>query len=131
MIALRPTAAARARRTRTSSKGFRLLLMVMIVCSVVPPRATGEARVALELLQAFEGAVARGMPSMSPAISAATCAGKPGSLMKRKVIFFICTLAASRYWSFFTSVIDDPLTQFWNLNGPVPTDASAWWLRWS
>ena len=40
MIALRSIAAARARRTRTSSKGFFLLLIVMIVLPSVPPMAT-------------------------------------------------------------------------------------------
>ncbi len=55
---------------------------------------------------------------MSPASSAATCAA--GSLMKRKVTFFIATLAASRNWSFLTSVIDEPLAHASNLNGPVP-----------
>ena len=55
---------------------------------------------------------------MSPASSAATCAA--GSLMKRKVTFFIATLPASRYCSFFDRVIAEPLAQESNLNGPVP-----------
>ena len=40
MIALRSIAAASARRTRTSSKGFLRLLIVMIVLPSVPPTAT-------------------------------------------------------------------------------------------
>ena len=55
---------------------------------------------------------------MSPASSPATCAA--GSLTKRKVTFFIATLAASRYCSFFERVIAEPLAHESNLNGPVP-----------
>jgi hypothetical protein len=52
-----------------------------------------EALVGLELLEACS-APKRGMPSMSPASSAATWAA--GSLMKRKVAFCSLTAAASR-----------------------------------
>ena len=63
------------------------------------------------------------MPSMSPASSAATCAA--GSLMKRKVTFFIFTAAAARWSSFFDSVIDAPLAHASSLYGPVPTGLVA------
>ena len=117
MTALRSIAAASARRTRTSSKGFFLLLIVMIVLPSVPP-ATTEKRGSFWNCFRLSSASNRGMPSMSPASSAATCAA--ASLMKRNVTFFICTLAASRYCSFFTSVTDDPLAHESNLYGPVP-----------
>ena len=117
MIALRSIAAASARRTRTSSNGFFLLLIVMIVLPSVPPTTT-EKRGSFWNCFSDSSAPKRGMPSMSPASSAATCAA--GSLMKRNVTFLIGTLAASRNCSFFTSVIDEPLAQVSNLYGPVP-----------
>ena len=79
-----------------------------MVLPSVPPISTVKRLSAWNCFR-FCGAPKRGMPSMSPASSAATCAA--GSLMKRKVTFFIFTAAALRYASFFTSVIDEPFFQ--------------------
>src|ERR1019366_10396736 len=101
---------------------FFLLLIVMIVLPSVPPTAT-EKRASPWNCFRLSRAPKRGMPSMAPARSAATCAA--GSLIKRKVTFFIATFAASRYWSFFTRVIDEPLAHDSNLYGPVPIGCVA------
>ena len=94
MKALRSIACISARRTRTSSKGFFLLLMAMMPLPAVLPIATVKRLSAWNCLTACS-APKRGMPSMSPASSAATCAA--GSLMKRKVTRLILHgLAASR-----------------------------------
>jgi hypothetical protein len=83
----------KARRTRTSSKGFFLLLMVMMPLPAVLPNSTTKR---LSVWNCFRlwGDWKRGIPSMSPANSAATWAD--ASLMKRKVTFLSLTLAASR-----------------------------------
>ena len=82
MKALRSIACISARRTRTSSNGFFLLLIVMMPLPAVSPISTVKRLSAWNCFRLC-GAPKRGMPSMSPASSAATCAA--GSLMKRKV----------------------------------------------
>ena len=122
MTALRSIAACSARRTRTSSNGFFLLLMLTIVLPSVPPIATVKR---WSFWNCFRlcGEPKRGIASTSPASSAATCAA--GSLMKRKVTFSSLTAAALRKPSHLLSVIALPLAQLSNLNGPVPTGLVA------
>ena len=93
MKALRSIAWAMARRTRTSSKGFLRLLMARMPLPAVLPISTVKRLSPWNCLIACS-APKRGMPSMSPASSAATCAA--GSLMKRQVTRRIFTLAALR-----------------------------------
>jgi hypothetical protein len=83
-----------------------------------------EALVALELLSACS-APKRGMPSMSPASRAATCAA--GSLMKRNTTRRSLMSAALRWPSHLLSVTELPLFQFSSLKGPVPTGLVAPW----
>jgi hypothetical protein len=90
---LRSIAAAMARRTRTSSNGFLRLLMATMVLPSVPPIATVKRGSPWNCLRLC-GEPKRGMPSTSPASSAATCA--EGSSMKRKVTFFSFTATALR-----------------------------------
>ena len=82
-----------ARRTRTSFSGAFLLLMATMPLPDVLPTSTTNRLSPWNCFSACS-APKRGMPSMSPASSAATCAA--GSLMKRKITFFTLILAASR-----------------------------------
>ena len=85
-------AAQMARRTRTSSRGFFLLLMARMVLAREPLTTTWN--LALVLNCGTLRGVTRGKASTSPASKAATWAA--GSLMKRKVTFFILIAAALR-----------------------------------
>jgi hypothetical protein len=91
MKALRSMACISARRTRTSFSGGFLLLMAMMPLPAVSPSSTLKR---LSAWNCFGLALKRGMPSMSPASSAAVCAD--GSLMKRNVTLLILTAAGLR-----------------------------------
>ena len=117
MKALRSIACISARRTRTSSNGFFLLLMLMMPLPAVAPMATTKRLSDCSCLTAC-GASSRGTPSISPAKSAATRAA--GSLMKRKVTRSIFTALASRKPGHLASDTDEPFFQSSNLKGPVP-----------
>ena len=81
MTALRSIAMLMARRTRTSFKGLRALLMASTVLAREPLTSTCSRGLALNCA-APRGAT-RGNASTSPDSTAATCAA--GSLIKRKV----------------------------------------------
>src|SRR3981081_2498929 len=117
-MAFRSIAASTARRTRTSSNGFFLLLMVTMVLDREPPIRTENLGSALNWAR-LRAAATRGKASTSPDNSDATCAD--GSLIKRTVTLLSLTAAASRYSGHLASVIDDPLAQAATVYGPVPT----------
>ncbi|MOA54974.1 hypothetical protein D3C78_1786830 [compost metagenome] len=85
-------AAAMARRTRTSLKGLRALLMAMMVLAREPLTSTWKRSLALNC--ATLRGDTRGKQSTSPAISAATWAA--GSGMKRNVARWIAMSLAAR-----------------------------------
>src|SRR5258708_33216294 len=121
-MALRSIAARIARRTRTSSNGFFLLLMATMVLAREPPIMTLNLGSALNWAR-LRAAATRGKASTSPESSEATCA--EGSLMKRVTTLSSLIAAASRYCGHLVSVIDDPLAQAASTNGPVPTGLVA------
>src|SRR5437016_6351377 len=104
-MALRSMAARIARRTRTSSNGFFLLLMVTMVLEREPPIRTLNRGSALNWAR-LRAAATRGKASTSPDNNDATCAD--GSLMKRITILLSLIAAALRYSGHFASVIDEP-----------------------
>src|SRR3954470_5325494 len=117
-MALRSTAANSARRTRTSSNGFFLLLMAKMVLAFEPPIRTANLGSALNCAR-LRAAATRGNASTSPDSSEATCA--EGSLMKRITTLLSLIAAALRYSGHLFSVIDEPLAQAATVYGPVPT----------
>ena len=114
-MALRSIAARIARRTRTSSNGFFLLLMVTMVLAREPPISTANLGSALNCAR-LRAAATRGKASTSPESSDATCAD--GSLMKRITTLLSLIAAALRYSGHLFSVIDEPLAQAATVNGP-------------
>src|SRR5260370_23464254 len=121
-MAFRSIAARIARRTRTSSNGFFLLLMVTMVLAREPPISTLNLGSALNWGR-LRAAATRGKASTSPESSEATCAD--GSLMKRMTTLLSFMAAALRYSGHLLSVIDEPLAQAPSTNGPVPTGLVA------
>src|SRR3954471_19466304 len=121
-MALRSIAASTARRTRTSSNGFFLLLMATMVLEREPPISTAKRGSALNCAR-LRAAATRGNASTSPDSSDATCAD--GSLMKRITTLLSLIAAAFRYSGHLVSVIDEPLVQDASKNGPVPTGLVA------
>src|SRR3954453_21206540 len=117
-MALRSIAASTARRTRTSSNGFFLLLIATLVLDREPPVSTLNLGSALNWGM-VRAAATRGNASTSPDSSDATCAD--GSLMKRITTLESLIAAALRYSGHLFSVIDEPLAQAATVYGPVPT----------
>src|SRR5258707_3469976 len=117
-MALRSIAARTARRTRTSSNGLCLLLMVAMVLDREPPISTANLGSALNCAR-LRAAATRGNASTSPDSKAATCAD--GSLMKRITTLLSLIAAALRYSGHLASVIDEPLAQAATVYGPDPT----------
>src|SRR5947209_12619453 len=117
-MALRSIAASTARRTRTSSNGFFLLLIATMVLDREPPISTLNLGSALNWAR-LRAAATRGNASTSPDSSEATCAD--GSLMKRITTLLSLIAAALRYSGHLVNVIDDPLAHAVTVYGPVPT----------
>ena len=111
-------AMAIARRTRTSSSGFFLLLMATTVLARVPPTSTWKRLSAWNCAR-LRAADTRGNRSTSPASRAATWAA--ASLMKRTVTRRSATAFTSRKPSQRASTRLLPLAQLSSLKGPVPT----------
>ncbi|OQB99671.1 MAG: hypothetical protein BWX79_03071 [Alphaproteobacteria bacterium ADurb.Bin100] len=105
-------AAAMARRTRTSSRGFFLLLIARMVLAREPLMMIWKRGSRLNCSR-LRAAATRGNASTSPDSREATCAA--GSEMNRKVALFILMAAALRKFGHLTSVTEAPCFQLSSL----------------